>query len=193
MLFDRTKIDKVSVISFEILTIIFYDGRRKIMGTSATASRCLSRRQMNRDYFLRSVGAMSYDPDSSCDAQKYELGQIHWTHFSREECSLFVIVRQDVNDNIPPHVRVVPSSSDIFSRFFVFRWFFFLHLHPATRMAIFNVSRRSCHWKELSSGGNEREREREVFYRDSSRVPCYRECSNSHGLSQCKKLRFLPR
>lgn len=35
MLFDRAEIDKASVVSFEILAIIFYGGRRGIMGASA--------------------------------------------------------------------------------------------------------------------------------------------------------------
>lgn len=51
MLFDRAEIDKASVVSFEILAIIFYGGRRGNHGCFGMATRYLSRRQMNRDYF----------------------------------------------------------------------------------------------------------------------------------------------
>lgn len=100
---------------------------------------------------------MSRDPDGSFARRAKIRAQNRFIEpISRGECC----TAQDVNDNIPPHVRVVLFSSDLSS---FLRPADFFHINPAIRMAIFNVSRRSRHWKEPSSDRNEREKEREFF------------------------------
>lgn len=188
MLFDGAEIDKASVVSFEILAIIFYGGRRGIMGASAW--RHVTYHGARWTVIIFKIGRRDVARPRwlFCATRKNtSSGQIHWTHFSREECCSSSYGKMSTTTSrhmcawslLPPISPLVSSS----------RWFFHIYTLPLVWRFLMSlvalVIGKNRPQKEM--------RERELFYRDSSRVPCYRECLNSHGLSQCKKLRFLPR